>query len=409
MTLSKDRQGRLETHSSGTPIPPDPVARFVFDESSEAIACVDLENRLTYWNRGAEELFGYTKEEVLGRHFSMLIPDGAIPDELERLAAGTEEGIIRRYETLRTSKDGRLLTIQLTRAVLRSPEGDPIGYAALIRDVTPLRELTAQVDKMERLTAMTKITASVAHEFRNPLGVLSLTADLLQETTRKILSSPDNQTAKREAVRIPSLVEDLQREVGRLSEIINHYLFLAHIQSPNISTVELDGYMKEIVSDLRRKIAGRPVEFRYLPSGSSCSIHIDATQIRRLFYNLLDNALDAMPEGGSITLQTRCHNSKIEMRFCDTGTGIASDRLHKVFEPFETSKPKGSGLGLYIVREIILAHGGHVAIESELDRGTAIIVHIPLARPGGEQNKRSSRSEEAGKSGNHVSAPHIDR
>lgn len=386
-----NRRGhRPRKRAAGVPLPLDSVARFVFEESSEAILCVDLEDRITYWNRAAEELFGYTEEEVLGHHFSFLIPDNAVPQELERIAAGTEEGKIRRYETQRVTKDGRILTIQLTRTVLRSPAGAPIGYVALVRDVTPIKELTAQVARMERLTAMTKITASVAHEFRTPLGILSLTADLLEESARTLLAAQDEQTTRSEIVKLSALVDDMHREVARLSEIVDHYLFLAHIRSPNVRPVELDRFMAEVSAELHRKMTGRPMQFHYISPRTSRLVRLDPAQIRRLFYNLLDNALDAMPEGGTITLESIIHDGEVEIRFSDTGTGIPPDRLSKLFEPFQTTKPTGSGLGLYIVREIVLAHGGQVEVESQVDQGTTVIIHLPLVEqaPGesGEEN-----------------------
>lgn len=395
MTPSDSYTHEPDKRLSGVPIPLDPVARFVFEESSEAILCVDLEDRITYWNRGAEELFGYREEEVLGHHFSFLIPDDAVTEELERISAGTEEGLIRRYETQRVTKDGHILTIQLTRTVLRSPSGEPIGYAALVGDVTPIKELTAQVARMERLTAMTKITAGVAHELRTPLGILSLTVDLLEESAKAILSFPDSGTTRREATKLSSLVEDMQREVGRLSEIVDHYLFLAQIRSPNVRPVELDRFMAEIAGDFRRRIVGRPVEFQYIPPASSSTVRLDPAQIRRLLYNLLDNALDAMPEGGTIILHTISRSDEMEVRFSDTGIGIDSDWLQHVFDPFETSKPTGSGLGLYIVKEIVTAHGGHVEIESRVDQGTTVIVRIPLSGCGkGTEGKVSAEMVE---------------
>jgi signal transduction histidine kinase len=191
-------------------------------------------------------------------------------------------------------------------------------------------------------------------------------------------------------MRLSGLVQDMQREVGRLSEIVDHYLFLAHTRSPKRCLLQLDRFMAEIVTDLRRKIVGHPVEFRYIASTSSRMIRLDPAKIRRLFYDLLDNALDAMPDGGTITLHTIDRDNEMEVRFSDTGIGIATDRLQRVFDPFETSKSTGSGLGLYIVREIVLAHAGRVEIESQPDQGTTVIVRMPLVGPGEDEKGRPS-------------------
>jgi len=364
---------------SNFPVPLDPVARFVFDESSDAILCIDLQDRIIYWNRGAEELFGYTEEEVLGHNFSLLVPGPAEREELKEIATRTKLGLVRRYETQRITKDGRRLTIQLTRTILQGPGGNPIGFAALVRDVTPIKELTAQVAKMERLSAMTKITASVAHEIRTPLSVLGLTSDMLHDAIKRILAAPDSDTTRQEACKIRTLADDTRKEIIRLNEIVDHYLFLARIRVPQRTETDLNVFITEIASDLRRKVSGRPVEFLYHPSLLSCSVNLDTAQIRHLFYNLLSNALDAMPTGGTITLETQYRNGQMEIRFSDTGTGIAPELAEVIFEPFETSKPTGSGLGLYIVREVVSAHGGEVQIESIPGQGTTVIVVIPAS------------------------------
>jgi len=380
-------------------VPLDPVARFVFDESSDAILCIDLQDRIIYWNRGAEELFGYTEEEVLGHNFSLLVPGPVEREELKEIATRTKLGLVRRYETQRITKDGRRLTIHLTRTILRGPDGNPIGFAALVRDVTPIKELTAQVAKMERLSAMTKITASVAHEIRTPLSVLSLASDMLHDSSKRILATPDSDTIRQEASKIRTLAEDTRKEIIRLNEIVDHYLFLARIRVPQRTRLDLNAFMMEIASDLRRKIRGRPIEFLYSPSLSSCSVNLDTAQIRHLFYNLLSNALDAMPAGGTITLETQYREGQVEIRFSDTGTGIAPERTEIIFEPFETSKPTGSGLGLYIVREVVLAHGGQVRMESTPGQGTTVIVVFP-ASGFHRTEARSSGESHVGSEGN---------
>jgi signal transduction histidine kinase len=238
-----------------------------------------------------------------------------------------------------------------------------------------LEEREQQLIRSERLAAVGKIAAQITHEVRNPLSSIGLNAELLDEEMSK-LASPEAKEAQ-------SIARAIVKEVDRLTEITESYLRFARLPRPRLEREDLGAIVSSLASFMKSELEGRGVEVA-LELGALPLIAADEHQLRQAVLNLLRNAAEAMPGGGRLTVNARFLDGEraVELRIADTGQGIAREHLAKIFDPFFSTKDGGTGLGLALTQQIIVEHGGSIAVESELGRGTAFTVRLPvLAAP----------------------------
>jgi len=195
----------------------------ILHETADAILFLDPDDIIRYWNRGAMELYGFQAEEVLGKHYSFLIPEPLREREVEEIHKFMKEkGYVRSYETQRIRKDGRKIYVELTRTIVRDSEGRVLGTSAVVRDITQKREMQEQLANMQRLSAMTRVAGKVAHEMRTPLGVFALKCDLLEEEIETLMANLQglqHDEAKEEIRRFMS-PDYAITSLGRLEEVI---------------------------------------------------------------------------------------------------------------------------------------------------------------------------------------------
>ncbi|MBZ0255724.1 HAMP domain-containing histidine kinase, partial [bacterium] len=239
----------------------------------------------------------------------------------------------------------------------------------------------------EQIHAMTKITAGVAHEIRTPLGVMALTADMISDRVQKCLDAETPEQREPAQEELFDMLSDLQKEVDRMNEIVNHYLVLSRIQKPKRILTPLNRFLQEMMNELMKRIRRDNIEFIFEPAEQAIDIEIDTDHFRRLLINLFENSAYALSDGGKIFLRANQIDGKAVIVVQDTGKGISQDRINKVFNAFETGRPGGTGLGLYLAREIVEAHEGEISVESEIDRGTSITIKLPI--PSQDENTNS--------------------
>jgi two-component system sensor histidine kinase HydH len=325
------------------------------------LIALDDTGRLTAFNQTAEDVFGRGAAEVLGRPAAEVLPTGCrvIVAQLT-----TERRRIER-EVDCTIDSAKPLTLEVIATPLAQEDGAHLGYVLLFRDLTEMKRLTQEIARSRRMASLGSLAAGVAHEIRNPLSSIKGFATYFRDRYRD--SPEDRQTA-----------EIMIAEVDRLNRVISQLLEFARPlpvtrQPASLATV-VRLTLKTVEAQAREK--GIVIEADLAPSVGEFAF--DADRISQVLLNLYLNAIAAMKQGGTLRVALeRPDESTVRITVADTGAGIRAEDLPRVFDPYFTTKPAGTGLGLPIVQKIVEAHGGEVRIASEPGRGTSVTVLLP--------------------------------
>jgi len=352
----------------------------VVESADLAILTKRLDGEILTWNDAAEALYGYSATEAVGRSVSMLLPDDR-PDEvdriLERLAAGER---IEHLETRRLRKDGRVVDVSLSISPVCDSAGAVIGAAAIARDITHVKRIEEQLRQAQKMEAIGRLSGGIAHDFNNLLtGIIGY--------AMLALDRPGGTTVRTE-------LEEVVKAGERAAELTRQLLAFSRRQPVEPTVVDLNAAIEDMERMLRR-IVGEDVEV-VTRLGPVCPVVSDVTQIQQILLNLSANARDAMPTGGTLTIETDtveldesyagAHagvkpGAHAVLTVTDTGTGIDAEHRERVFEPFFTTKPPGAGtgLGLSTVFGIVEQNHGHVWVYSEPGHGACFKIYVPAA------------------------------
>ena len=330
----------------------------------EAIIAVDPDGRVTTMNRSAEELLQTPCAAAAGMPFDSLA-----------FTLTTEE-----TETLLEVKGKRLVVI-ISRSDVVDAEGCLRGRVILIKDITRLRDLELRHERNQRLIAMGEMAARLVHEIRNPLCSVELFASMLE----KELTA----TAHRD------LAQGITAGIGNLNTILTNMLFFARPNKPALETMRLDRVIEESVRLLQPMMESRNV--RLSTSTRACELSGDAELLKQVFMNILINAVQAMPEGGTAAVIMDQDGDSMVVSVQDSGSGIARENIEKIFDPFFTTKDDGTGLGLAIVNTIMQANGGYIKVASEPGKGSMFSLYFPLSQgrtsPGDRETRRKQEHQ----------------
>lgn len=339
--------------------------------SPHAIVGVNQTGRVISWNEAAREVTGYQEEEILGAPIRQLFPN---EEAARQLFAEVERlGSVRGQEITINRKDGQEITISLSVSLLGEGEDGAAWWVLIFRDLTEIKEIRARLLETEKLSAMAKIAGAVAHEIKNPLNSLFLNFDLLEDEVHGIPDLPASSIQ-----RIEHLLQVVREEIDRVDDIIKEYLSLAKVSSLKLKRFEINGWLASTIEELRLGLPMEKVEVEADYGPQIPAIYLDENQFRRVLLNLFKNSLEAMPQGGRLKVLTRVEADHLKIRFRDNGIGIPMAEQGQVFAPFFSLKEHGTGLGLYLVREIILAHRGRVELTSREGEGTVVTLTLPL-------------------------------
>ena len=230
------------------------------------------------------------------------------------------------------------------------------------RDISKRKKAEELLRKTEKLSVVGQLAAGVAHEIRNPLTSIKGFVQLLQKTVDK-----------------PIYTDIILSEIGRLEEIVKGFLSLSKPLPPHKEEIDVKILLQQVVHLFESQAILNNVEIVQESCFGLPPIYCDGNHIKQVFFNILHNAVEAMPNGGMIKIQTLLHNSdSIKFRFIDQGHGISEERIKKIGEPFFSTKEKGTGLGLMVSQKIVQEHGGTINIESAVNRGTTVEVILPM-------------------------------
>ena len=311
----------------------------------------DEELRITKVNLTAEKVFEVKRETVLGKYHTDVL-NRPITDLLK------EKKVIERGEISYTTPSGRKIWLGLNLSPLKNKEGKTIGQILVFTDITEIKAFEAQMELRSRLSSLGEISAGIAHELRNPMGVIAGYTKLLSKKADESLRPTVNAIAK---------------EINVMNRIISDFLSFAKPAELNISDVDLKGIIENCVS----VVAGGKGDIKtHIDIDGLPAIKGDEVLLRQAFTNLVQNAIESMPKGGELSVRSSL-GEFIEVSISDTGPGIAENIVDKIFLPFFTTKDRGTGLGLSIVQKIIVSHGGNIFVDSG-NKGTTFRIRFPL-------------------------------
>jgi len=362
------------------PEPPDPGAPRVpldpahvaalLDLSADAIITVAPDERVTSWNRGAEEMFGFTAGEMVGRTFEILLPDDErARGELQWIHQTTlAHGAIRDHETRRQRKDGTVVEVSLTRTAVRDGQGQVVGFTAILRDISDRKRLERNLLTSQRLAATGQVAAAVAHQIGAPLTALSMTIEHMRSTRCAECAGEDQ-------------MEVLQSQTDRIARLARQLVDLARPAGVKRMPVVVGELIAMAMAALQPQFAQKGVQVEIDLEPDLPSLNVDGAQLQQALLNVLLNAHRAVaPATGVVRIgaaRRGPHAVIIVVR--DNGDGIAAQDLPLIFTPF-FSRAGGAGLGLAVAAQVVQAHGGTIDAESRPGAGTTCTITLPVDR-----------------------------
>jgi two-component system, NtrC family, sensor histidine kinase PilS len=335
------------------------------------VVTTDLEGRIYTFNAAAHEITGYTEETIRGQDVSILF--GEMKDNFAETLRAVQKGATSpRFETSCLTSEGMRLRLGYSISPLNSEAGEMTGMVITFQDLTQVRSLEETSRRQDRLAAIGRMAASIAHEIRNPLAAMRGSIQML----RSEVESDSSQAV---------LMEIILRESDRLNQIITDFLSYARPRSLVQARVEVGNLLNQTFALLRHspEIAANQIVEAEVPKDPVFA-DADENQLKQVFWNLARNALQAMPQGGTLRATlAQNSNNRLRIAFSDTGRGMSPEQVEHLFEPF-SSTTGGTGLGLSIVYQIIREHGGTINVRSLEGQGTTITVELPMTTSNGD-------------------------
>ena len=352
----------------------------IIDCSSDAIVVYTLDGSIASWNMAAENVYGYSAGEILGRSRSLLNPRDQ-PDDLLEIVGRLKRGEkIQRFETVQIGKGGRRIDVSIAISPVKDASDQIVGVAAISRDISDRKLLEKQLRQAQKMEAIGQLAGGIAHDFNNLLSVINGYCELLeQELTH-------NATAGRNC-------EQIKKAGERAASLTRQLLAFSRQQVLEPAVLDLNTVVLDLEKMLRRVI-GEDVEFKTLLDSNVGAVKADRGQIEQVIMNLVVNARDAMPNGGRLSIQTaniilddslalrhglQQAGSYVRLSVADNGVGMDAETQARIFEPFFTTKEvgKGTGLGLSTVYGVITQSGGYIEVQSRVGQGTTFEICLP--------------------------------
>jgi len=364
----------------------------VFNTIQEGIIVTDSKGRITYLNEAACGLFGLEAGEAIGKRLderirgldwgSLTQSGGPVSHDIEIFYPYNRfinfyvvPLVMEQRETSVAGGDdsdgvgaagaqrGRSESPPLAAAV------QEVGHVMILRDITSSRRTAKETIESERLNALTLLAAGVAHEIGNPLNSLHIHLQLMERTVQKL-----DDGAREE---LEHSIEVARSEVNRLDSIVTQFLKAIRPSRPQLRPENVNTILEEAVRFFTPELQDREIVVEQELRSDVPLLQLDRDQMKQAFYNMIKNSLEAMHRHGRLRIRTDLDDTHVVLQFTDTGGGMSAENLSRVFEPYFTTKPSGTGLGLLIVRRIVREHGGELSIKSSEGKGLTLTIRLP--------------------------------
>ena len=345
----------------------DGLERSLVQASMDGIIVNDMRGNVLIFNEGASRILGYAPEEVIGKiRVSALYPE-RLAHEIKQMiydAAYGGVGILENYETVVRHKNGALIPIWLSARILHAGDQE-VGIVGFFRDLRERKRLEEELLRNERLATLGKMMAHISHEIKNPLATIGGFASQLE----RLRELPEDARRRLKLIR---------QEVQRLEKFLSDLSTFTRGAPPQKTRGDLLALVREVAELMEPGFAEQGVAFRLQARQPIPEFAFDAGQMRQVFLNLFKNALEAMPQGGQLTVTADLDGTYLLLKVADTGQGITPENLKMLFTPFFSTKEGGTGLGLTICRGLIAQHRGEINLDSQVNRGATCTIRLPL-------------------------------
>lgn len=331
--------------------------------SADAIAIQSVDGKFLQVNPAFVKMYGWRLEELAGE-IPPSIPESH-REEFRRCFEKAKSGEpILGFETVRQRKDGTLFNTSITVSPIRDASGHVYMIVAIIRDITNIKQAEEMLQRSDKLNMAGQLAAGVAHEIRTPLTTIKGFVQLLYKK-----ASADRQET----------FELILSEINRIETIISEFLLLAKPSAVHYDFRNLNDLIYDIQSLLETQAILNNVSIMTDYEAKIPLISCDANQLKQVLINIVKNAIESMPKGGDVLIRSGYTATSVWVKVIDQGCGIPSDRLHKLGDPFYSTKARGTGLGLMVSYKIVEEHKGKILIHSEVDKGTEVEIVFPQA------------------------------
>ncbi|MDF2836624.1 MAG: sensor signal transduction histidine kinase [Paenibacillus sp.] len=333
------------------------------NHSYDAIHLMDLDGKVIQINRAFEQLFGYTEAEAMGMRFPT-VPDTHRMEKRQMIGLLLAGKKLPAQETVRMTKSGEIIPVSVMVSPIRDSDGTIRAFASICRDMRSRNRMEELLRRSEKLTTVGQLAAGVAHEIRNPLTTLRGFLQLQQQSQKL------NQLH----------VNLMLSELDRINLIVGEFLILAKPQATKFVTKDVRNVMNDVLVFLDSEAHLHNIVFRTVITEDECRISCEENQLKQVFINLLKNAIEAMPGGGSVHISIQRKGDRIAISITDEGVGIPEEMISKIGDPFFTAKETGTGLGIMVSQRIITSHQGTLDIQSQVNVGTSVKVTLPALK-----------------------------
>jgi len=343
----------------------------IIESIDSGLITTDLEGKIYVFNRAAETVTGRSARDVVGKRITEICGDEVSRRQLNCLElAARKQPFDEHFEARLPAPDGKYISVACSISPLLRRSGEVTGLIVTLRDLSKVRELESSLRRADRLAAVGRMAAGLAHEIRNPLGSVSSSLQFLRERVAE-------DTSER------SLFDVVLRESDRLNTIITNFLSYARppadaLGAKEVDETDIDAALKDCLVLLKHdpKVT-EAHQFNYNSPASPIRSRMSETQVKQVMWNLLKNSINAMPNGGDITVRLdRTAGGQVHMEFEDNGPGLSRANLDQLYEPFSTAAT-GTGLGLSIVHKIVNDNGGRIDVGNANGIGTRIVIELP--------------------------------
>ena len=340
----------------------------VFNTLQEGVLVITADGEIDFANDAAAQMIGFKDEMGAGATLWRLVPGlrASLDGDGKRGKKSGSPVVTREFEL--TYPQPRVLRLYMVP--FHEDETGEQRFAIILADITSEKKSTEELIENEKTSSILLLAAGVAHELGNPLNSLTIHLQLIERKLKKLQGSKES-SALSESIKI------CQGEVTRLDGIIRNFLEAIRPRPPDLAEVNLSEVIEDVLKFQSKELDDRGLKVEGELPATTPVIMADTNQLKQVFFNLVKNAMEAMQPGGVLGIRIRVDDQFVYVRISDTGSGIKTEDLTKLFSPYHTTKAGGHGLGLMIVQRIMRDHGGHIGIESKEGTGTVITLQFP--------------------------------